>query len=163
VLLPGGLAVTGGKDGKLRLLDLRRLNGRRAGRPYRTGGELQKLAAPGGEQLFAALCVSHRTVFVASAGGTAAYALRGRRLHPRWGNGTHGSSPVIAGGLLWVYDIDGGGLNVYQPSTGRRLATLDAGGGHWNSPVIAGGHVALPEGNANDHATSGTLNLYSIG
>jgi hypothetical protein len=144
-ILPAGLAVTAGKDGILRLLDLKRLDGRATARPFRTGGELQRIDAPGRAQLFSTPAVLGRTVFVASSGGTAAYALRGRRLHLRWSARGHGSSPVLAGGLLWVYDIDAGKLDVYQPSSGRLLASLDAGPGHWN------------------HRTSGTLDLYGVG
>ncbi len=162
-LLPGGLAVIAGKDAILRLLTLARLDGRPTARPFATGGELQQLGAPGGAELFSTPAVWHRTVFVASSGGTAAYALRGRRLQLRWSAPGHGSSPVLAGGLLWVYDIDAGRLDVYTPASGRLLASLDAGRGHWNSPVIAGGRVALPEGNANDHRTSGVLDLYTVG
>ena len=161
-LLPGGLAVTGGKDGILRLLALDRLDGRPRARPFRTGGELQRIAAPGGAPLFSTPAVWHRMVFVASAGGTAAYALSGRRLRLRWSAAGHGSSPVVAGGLLWVFDVDAAKLDVYLPASGQLLASLDAGPGHWNSPVIAGGRVALPEGNANDHRTSGVLDLYTV-
>jgi hypothetical protein len=107
---------------------------------------------------------SATTVFVATSGGTAAYQLHGRRLSRSWSNGTGGSSPAVAGGLLWVYDLDGGGLNVYSPGSGRKLATLPCGGGHWNSPIVAGGVVALPEGGSvADDATHGVLNLYSVG
>jgi hypothetical protein len=161
-LLPGGLVLAGGKDGILRLLDLSRLDGRSPGRPARTGGELQQIRGPGGADLFSAPAVWHHTVFVANGGGTAAYTVSGRRLHLRWSAPGHGSSPVVAGGLLWVYDVDAGKLDVYLPSSGRLLAGLDAGPGHWNSPVIAGGRIALPEGNANDHGSTGVLDLYTV-
>jgi len=49
-LLGSGLAVQGGKDGLLRLLDLRRLNGRDAAGAV-TGGELQIVRTPGGSLL----------------------------------------------------------------------------------------------------------------
>jgi hypothetical protein len=52
-------------------------------------------------------------------------------------------------------------LNVYLPGSGSLVTTLPAGGGHWNSPIVVDGHVALPEGNANDHATSGVLDIWS--
>ena len=159
-LLPGGLVVAGGKDGILRLLDLAHLDGRPTARPFATGGELQRIRGPGGAELFSAPAVWHRTVFVANGGGTAAYALRGRRLRPRWSAPGHGSSPIVAGGLLWVYDVEAGKLDVYLPATGRLLAALDAGPGHWNSPVVGAGRVALPEGNANDHRTTGVLDLF---
>ena len=72
-----------------------------------------------------------------------------------------GTSPVVAGGLLYVYD-PGGELDVYAPTTGKRLASLPAGAGHWNSPIVTDGRIALPVGNANDHRTSGVLDLWRL-
>ena len=153
-LLPGNLVAQGSKDGRIRLLDLGRLG----------GGALQSLPTPGGAELFSQPAVwrhgSSATLFVATGSGTAAYRLRGRTLSRGWSNGTAGSSPMMAGGLLWVYDVNGG-LNVYAPGSGRRLATLPCGGGHWNSPIVAGGVVAEPEGGSvADNERSGILNLY---
>ncbi len=34
---------------------------------------------------------------------------------------------------------------------------------HWNSPIVVDGHVIEPEGDANDHQLSGTLDLLSVG
>ena len=157
-ILPGGLALQSGKDGRMRLLDLANLSGRGAG-PV-TGGELQTLPTPGGG-LFSAPAVSGRLVFVSTFGATAAYRLVGRRLRKVWGNTTAGTSPVVAGGLLYVFD-PGGRLNVYVPTTGRLLTTLPAGPGHWNSPIVAAGRVILPEGSANDRATTGVLDIYRL-
>ena len=100
-------------------------------------------------------------LIAADGGGTQAWSLQGGRLHSVWGNGNGGTSPVLAGGLLWVYG-PGGGLRVYQPATGTLVTTLSAGGGHWNSPIATDGRVALPEGNANDHATSGVLDIWRL-
>jgi hypothetical protein len=100
-------------------------------------------------------------MFAADNGATAAYRFRNGHLAVAWRVGTGGTSPVVAGGLLWVYSPDGG-LNVYAPFTGRKLATLACGGGHWNSPIVVDGRVALPEGNANDHAASGVLDIWSL-
>jgi hypothetical protein len=158
-LLPGRLALQSGKDGLMRVLDLTKLNGR--GGTGRTGGELQTLPTPGGGGLFSAPAVSGSLVVVADFSATAAYRLQGRRLHLLWRNGSAGTSPVVAGGLLYVYDPNGG-LKVYVPATGRLLTTLPAGHGHWNSPIVVGGAVVLPEGSANDAATSGVLNLYRL-
>jgi hypothetical protein len=164
-LLGNGLALQGGKDAKLDLLDLARMNGA-GGASARLGGELQELAAPGGQGVFSAPAVWHHAgatkVFVTTGAGTAAYRLSGRRLRALWSNDHAGTSPVLAGGLLYVYD-PGGGLRVYAPSSGRVLAELEAGPGHWSSPVIAGGRIVLPEGNANDHARDGVLDLWSVG
>jgi outer membrane protein assembly factor BamB len=158
-ILPGRLALQSGKDGKMRLLDLLKLNGRGGTGP--TGGELQTLPTPGGGGLFSAPAVSGRWVFVADGGATAGYRLVGRHLRRAWVNGTPGTSPVVAGRLLYVYDPSGR-LNVYVPSTGRLLVSLPAGSGHWNSPIIAAGRVILPEGSANDGGTAGILNIYRL-
>jgi hypothetical protein len=156
-LLGGGLAVQSGKDGKIRLLDLRRLS------LGHLGGELQTVNAPGGSGLFTAPAVwrsgAATWLFVAD-NGLDAWKLRGRRLVRAWSASGPGTSPVLAGGLLYVFDPDGSGLHVYVPSSGKLVATLSAGRGHWNSPIIADGRIALPEGNANDHATSGALDIY---
>jgi outer membrane protein assembly factor BamB len=156
-ILPGRLAVQTGKDGLLRLLDLTRLNGHGGAGPT-TGGELQTLPGPGGG-VFTTPAVSGSWVYVTSFEATAAYRLTGRRLKLVWRHGTGGTSPVVAGGLLYVYNPDGG-LNVYRPTTGGLVKTLAAPAGHWNSPVIADGRIALPEGSANDHATTGQLTIW---
>jgi hypothetical protein len=159
VYLTSKLIAQGGKDGKIRLLSLRRLRGTR---PHK-GHELQIVSTPSGTDLFTAPAVwrSGKQIWLIAAdgGGTQAWSLSGGRLHSVWRNGRGGTSPVIAGGLLWVYD-PGGGLRVYQPASGKLVTTLSAGGGHWNSPIVTDGRVALPEGDANDHATSGVLDIW---
>jgi hypothetical protein len=163
------LAVQGGKAGVLDLLDLDRLNGTTGGAAARLGGEVQQISSPGSDQVFTAPAVwSHRGrtyVFVADGSATWAYVLGGSGAHPRlsvaWRAGAGGTSPVLAGGLLYVYD-PGGALNVYLPASGRRLASLPAGSGHWNSPIVVGGRVVLPTGNANEHSKSGTLDIFHL-
>jgi PQQ-like domain len=163
-LLGSGFVLQGGKDGKLRLLRRARLNGtRHAG--ARTGGEVQTVPTPGSTDLFTAPAVWHRAgttwVFVADNAGTAAFRLVHGRLRRVWARGIAGTSPVVAGGLLYVYDPNGS-LRILRPTTGGSVATLPAGSGHWNSPIVVAGRIALPEGNANDHATSGVLNIYRL-
>ena len=162
-LLGSGLAVQGGKDAILRLLDLRRLNGTGTA-AARTGGELQRLPTPGGQSLFSAPAVwrsGGRTwLFVSDFSATGGYVLSGRRLQMVWTQNFGGTSPVVAGGLLYVYDPGGGGLRVVQPATGAVVATLPAGSGHWNSPIVIDGRIALPEGNANKHHLSGVLDIW---
>ena len=161
-ILPGRLAVQGGKDRQLHLLDLRKLNGTtRAG--ARTGGELQNLPAPGGAPVFTAPAVwtsGGRTwVFVGTDVATGAYTLSGRRLHPAWHNTRGGTSPVVAGGLLYVYDPHGG-LAVLRPTTGQVVTTLPVGPGHWQGLVVTDGRIAVAEGSGNDHRTSGILDVF---
>lgn len=156
--------LQGGKDGVLKLLSLEKLNGRRRVADRTTDGELQRLS--GHAAVFTAPAVwrhrGHVFAFVANGSGTAAFELRGRR--PRlalvWSNGHGGTSPVLAGGLLYVYGGGDGGLRVYRPGSPHPIVTLPAGAGHWNSPIVAAGRIALPEGNANAGRGSGVLDLY---
>jgi outer membrane protein assembly factor BamB len=156
-LVAPGLVVQGGKDAKLRLLRLSALG------LGGTGGESQTLATPGG--MFTAPAVWHAGattwVFVATFSGTAALQLSDGSLHVVWSSSNAGTSPVLAGGLLYVYDPDGG-LFVYRPATGAVVTRLDAGSGHWSSPIVTDGRVALPEGDANDHATTGVLDIWRL-
>jgi WD40 repeat protein len=162
VYLTAKLIAQGGKDGKIRLLSLARLRGVA---PHQ-GHELQVVSTPSGSDLFTAPAVwrsGKRVWLIAADGGaTQAWSLRRGRLHPVWRVGDAGTSPVLAGGLLWVYNPGGGGLRVYRPADGHLVATLSAGGGHWNSPIATAGRVALPEGDANDHATSGVLDIWRL-
>jgi hypothetical protein len=155
-LLDGGYAVQGGKDAKVRLLQLHRLPGANA----RVGGELQTIPTPGGGLFSVPAIWKGKWVFMATDGGTSAWLLRGGRLRSVWSNGNGGTSPVIAGNLLYV--AGGGSVNVYVPTSGKPVATLPSGGVHWQSPVVAGGVVVMPEGNANEHATTGVLDIYRL-
>jgi outer membrane protein assembly factor BamB len=162
VYLTSTLIAQGGKDGKIRLLSLPRMRGTA---PHK-GHELQVVSTPSGTDLFTAPAVwrnGKRVLLIAADGGaTQAWSLRGGRLHSAWRVDHGGTSPVIAGGLLWVYDAGGGGLRVYQPENGILDGTLSAGSGHWNSPIVTDGRVALPEGDANDHSTSGVLDIWRL-
>jgi hypothetical protein len=154
-LLPNGYAVQGGKDAILRLLQFHTLPGVN----NKTGGELQTLKTPGG--LFSAPAIwNGRWVFLATEGGTEALLFKGGRLHPVWSKSTGGTSPVVAGSLLFV--AGSGAVHVYVPTSGREVATLPSGSVHWQSPIVVDGRVAVPEGNANDHATTGVLDIYKL-
>jgi outer membrane protein assembly factor BamB len=156
-LLPNGYAVQGGKDGILRLLQLHTLPGDNG----KTGGELQTLPAPGRTDVFSEPAVwNGKWVFVATGDGTEALLFRGGRLHLAWLNHNGGTSPVVAGSLLYVAGSTE--VHVYIPTSGREVATLPSGAVHWQSPIVADGRVAVAEGNANDHATSGVLDIYSL-
>jgi hypothetical protein len=96
-------------------------------------------------------------VFVADSAGTTGYSVRGGRLHPAWSDGTPGTSPVIAGGLLYVYDMQHGVLNVRNPFTGRVDMALQAGPGHWQSPIVVGGRIILADGN---YMSPGAANIF---
>lgn len=68
---------------------------------------------------------------------------------------------MMAGGLLYVYDPSGGGVYIYRPSSSQPIAKLAGSAGHWNSPIVVDGHVVEPEGNANDHQRTGSLEIFS--
>jgi outer membrane protein assembly factor BamB len=161
VLLAGGYVAQGGKDRTIRLLEF----GRTRGATPRRGGEVQSVPTPSGGGLFTAPAVmrtgSTTWMFAADGGGTAAWTLSGARLEQKWRNKNGGTSPVVAGGLLYVYDPDGG-LRVYSPESGQLITALESGSGHWNSPIVIDGRIALPEGNANRHQTSGVLDIWRL-
>jgi outer membrane protein assembly factor BamB len=160
-LLAAGYVAQGGKDGSIRLLEFGRTRGARP----RLGGESQTVRTPSGSGLFTAPSVwkggPTTWMFAADNGGTAAWTLNAGRLDQKWRNGNGGTSPVVAGGLLYVYDPDGG-LRIYLPETGQQVAVLECGSGHWNSPIVVDGRIALPEGNANQHRESGVLNIWRL-
>jgi hypothetical protein len=169
-LLTKRLAVQGGKDGQLRLLDLRDLDGRSQMGIARTGGELQTLLAPNGSGVFSTPAVwqdgATPWLFVANNAGVAGYTVAGNRIVRRWerlrDGGPLGTSPVIAGGLLYVYNTSQGMLDVHLPRSGALVASLAANPGHWNSPIVTDGRIALGEGDANLWQTTGVLNIYFV-
>ena len=161
VLLDGDLIAQGGKDGKIRLLSGKAIAGTNAHK----GHEIQIVSTPSGTDLFAQPAVwkhdGQTWMFAADNGGTAAWELENGKLEEKWKNGIGGTSPFEAGGLLYVY-AHRGGLNVYDATSGKHIATLPCGPGHWNSPIVLQGKIILPEGNANEHASIGVLDIWSL-
>ena len=102
-LLGQNTVVVAGKDGVMRVLALQRLDGHppSGARLHPLGGEVQRLALPGGGQLFSAPAVwqrgGHTTMFLADEHATAAFVLRGGRLYRAWQNQEPGTSPVMVG------------------------------------------------------------------
>jgi hypothetical protein len=167
---PGGppLALQGGKSGRMELLDLDRLNGTSGPAGPRTGGQLQSIASPGGAAVFAQPAVwvhgGRSYVFVADGAGTACYVLGAdRRLHRIWEDSIAGTSPVVAGGLLYVYDEVAGRLVIRDPLRPVPLYSLRAARGHWNSPIVANGLIVLPVGgSATSQPERGLLYVYHL-
>ncbi|HEY7237205.1 MAG TPA: PQQ-binding-like beta-propeller repeat protein [Gemmatimonadaceae bacterium] len=161
VLLDATHVAQGGKDGTIRVLDLAALSGTTAHK----GGESQTVITPNGRQVFTAPAVLRQGgttwLFAATGGGTAAYTYSAGHLTAAWSNSHAGTSPITAGGLLFIYD-PGGTLRVYDPATGREIADLAVGSGHWNSPIVADGRIALPQGSANDHSTTDVFNIWRL-
>jgi len=161
VLLGPDTLAQGGKDALIRLLGI----GAIAGANPHVGGELQMVSTPSQGLLFTAPAVwrdrAETWLFAADFGATAAWKVSNGQLAKAWSQQTAGTSPVVAGGLLYVYDPNGG-LHVYNPRTGANITTLSCGGGHWNTPIVIDGRIALPEGSANDHANTGVLDIWTL-
>ena len=160
-LLGKGHVLQGGKDGYLRLLDWTSLKGVK---PHRTRAS-SRVATPHGAKLFSAPAVWHdgsmTWIYVADYFGTAAWTFDGGKLHRQWHNAHPGTSPVVADGLVFVYDPDGW-LRVYKVKSGDEIGKLACGKGHWNSPIVVDGLIALPQGNGNAHRTTGVLNIWRV-
>jgi hypothetical protein len=171
VLLGQNRVLIAGKDGIVRVLSLSHLDGRTPAVPNKLGGEVQRLQLPGGGELFTAPAVwsvptagrtAKTAVFIGAEHATAAYALISGRLRLVWQNETPGTSPVMVGGLLFVYDPADGGIYVYRPRSGHPIVKLPGEAGHWNSPIVVDGHVVEPEGDANEHKLTGSIELFTV-
>ena len=57
-----------------------------------------------------------------------------------------------------AFALDAGLIYVNHAAVG----VLPIGSAHWQSPIAVDGRVAAAEGNANDHATSGVLDVYRL-
>jgi len=139
------LAVQGGKDAKLRLIDLADLSG--AGGPGHLGGEIGAIIdVPQGGTVKTQPAVwinpadASTWVFVVNSSGAAGLKLvfdaKGNpSLATQWHNGTNGASPLVANNVLY---FAGSGLHALEPTTGTSLwNTTQIGSIHWQSPVVA--------------------------
>jgi len=148
------MAVQGGKDQLLRLLDRDDLSG--LGGPSHTGGELQILPVPQGNLVFTQPAVWQNPadqsvwVFVATGSGISGLQISVNpsgtpSLVTKWTNGSGGSSPVIANGIL--YYAGSGAIHALNPVTGSTLwtDTTNVGGIHWESPIVVQGRVYLTD------------------
>jgi outer membrane protein assembly factor BamB len=148
------LAVQGGKDATLRLLNLDDLSGQ--GGPGHTGGEVFSLPVPMGGQVLTAPAVwtdpadSSPWVFVANGHGMAGLRVTldsntgVPRLAPAWQTPDGGTSPIVANGVL--YYAGSGHLWALAPKTGQVLwSSAQVGPIHWESPIVAGGTLYLTD------------------
>ncbi|MGH9477876.1 MAG: PQQ-binding-like beta-propeller repeat protein [Terriglobales bacterium] len=162
ILLPGNLVAIGGKDKIIRLLSIAEISG---AAPHK-GHELDTVPTPSGKDLFSSLAAWHHGgqtwVFSADGGATEAFVLQNTKLVSQWKNANAGTSPLVAGGLLYVYGGVRANLKVYDPTTGRQIADLHCDSGHWESPIVVDGHIILPIGTANSRQASGVLNIWSV-
>src|SRR5262249_11430314 len=112
VLLSPAILAQGGKDRLIRLIPLDAVGGSAA----HVGMESQVVSTPGGNLQFSSPAVWKQRdstwIFAADNSGTAAWTFSGGMLTKIWNNTNGGTSPVLAGPLLYVYNPQGG-LYVY--------------------------------------------------
>jgi outer membrane protein assembly factor BamB len=162
------LAVQGGKDSKLRLLNLDNLSGHSA--TGFTGGEIGTIInVPQGSEVLTAPAVWSNPadgsvwVFVGTGSGTgggmagikvSAAANGTPQMTPIWHNTTGGTSPIVADGVLFY--ASSGAIHALNPVNGNSLWSSSLIGGiHWESPIVADGVLYITD-------ESGQLTAYSL-
>ncbi len=145
------MAVQSGKDAMVRLLNRQNLSGQ--GGPGKTGGELQLLALPqGGEVLTQPAVWTDSTgvtwVFIANDNGLAAFTVVTNQsgtssLQVAYSNIDSGSSPFVAGGVLYVQDVNT--IRALNPLDGTLLWSAATNGRHWQSPIVVNGHLYVAD------------------
>jgi hypothetical protein len=150
------LAVQSGKDAQLRLLNLSDLSG--SGGPGHIGGELQKIGVPQGGEVLTQPAVWVNPVdggvwvIVANDNGISGLEMSvdgsgNPSLSSKWQNGSGGTSPVIANGM--VFYVGGGGVKALDPTTGTQLfSDTSTGGIHWESTIVAQGRLYVADESA---------------
>jgi hypothetical protein len=156
------LALQGGKDSQLRLINLANLSG--------LGGPGHVMGDPGAIQVGSIInlpqggtILSQPAVwvnpadastwaFIVNNNGTAAYKVvfdgsGNPSLSLQWNNGTGGTSPVVANGVL--FNVGGNTVRARDPQNGNALWSSSVlGGTHWHSLIVANGAVYTTDGSA---------------
>jgi outer membrane protein assembly factor BamB len=149
------LAVQGGKEGLLRLLNRRNLSSQ--GGPAHVGGELQTVTVPDDCPILSQPVpwqdpATHAVwLFVADSCHIDGYQVVTSQqgvtaLHLAWSAAGQATSPILSGGVLFAATSHA--LLALDPHTGRTLwssAYRSAGGGigaiHWESPLVVNGRL----------------------
>jgi hypothetical protein len=160
VILPGSgtrfphIAVQGGKDQRLRIINLDNLSGQ--GGPGHVGGELYAMTLPQGGDVTngAATWVNPADastwVFISStSGGLAAFKLLvdgngNPSLATQWTLGPAGGSVLVADNV--IYNATNNNIRALSPTTGAQLwNNTGIGTIHWQSPVVANGVLYIAD------------------
>ena len=157
------LAVQGGKDALLRLLNLDNLSGQ--GGTGHTGGEIgASIPVPQGGLVLTQPAVwtnpadGATWVFVATGSGLSGLKLVVNggtpSLSPMWQNTLGGTSPIVSAGVLFY--ARSGMIQGLNPLTGAVLwSDTQIGGIHWESPIVDNSVLYITDEN-------GHLTAYSI-
>jgi outer membrane protein assembly factor BamB len=150
---PNQLAVQGGKDQLLRLVNLGNLSGH--GGPGFTGGEIgSTMSVPQGGEVLTQPAVwvnptdSTDWVFIANGNGISGLKLVLNGTTPTlqkvWQVTGGGSSPVVANGVLFYAGSNR--IAALNPTTGTQLwQSMSIGGIHWESPIVANGVLYITD------------------
>ena len=148
------LGVQSGKDSKLRLLDMGDLSGQHG--PGHSGGELQIVDVPQGGQVLTQPvawknpATGRVWLFVANRSGLSGLEVTVAGGHPsltrRWQLATSGTTPVVAGGMLFY--LTANGTTAVDPGTGAKLWNdgTSGTGVHWQSPIVVNGSLYYTDG-----------------
>ncbi len=163
------LALQGGKDGILRLLNLDNLSNHDPRGPGNVGGELATLNVPQGGQVLTqpAVWVNRNGItwaFVANDDGISGLKLTVTNGTPGlqvvWQSSVGGSSPLVANGVVY-YATKSNTIVALNPLTGRRLWQGTIGGIHWESPIVVNGTLYVAD--ESSHLTAFGLPAASVG
>jgi outer membrane protein assembly factor BamB len=150
------LAVQGGKDGVLRLINLDQLSGQ-SGIGH-TGGEVFSMPVPMGGQILTQPAVwvnptDHSTwIFVSNWSGLAGLQLAvstvgDPSLTLKW-TSSAGTSPLVANGVLYI--ASNGLITALNATDGSLLWSDNSIGPiHWESPIVANGMLYITDQNGN--------------
>ena len=140
--------------GKLRLLNLSNLSG--SGGPGHVGGEIQKIDVPQGGEVLTAPAVwanpSDGSVWVFYANDSGISGLKivvdgggSPSIAPQWTDGTGGTSPILANGILYYASVSG--VRALEPTTGGQLWSDGGtiGGLHWESQIVVNGRLYVTD------------------
>ncbi|MEO7000550.1 MAG: PQQ-binding-like beta-propeller repeat protein [Ktedonobacterales bacterium] len=151
--LTPAMTVIIGKDGILRLLNRRNMSGK--GGPGHVGGELQDVnLSQYGEVLQQPAIWTDGNgvawVFIVNNSGLTALTLSTdasghSSLHVVYHNGDGGTSPLLAGGVLYVQGD--GVIRALNPTTGAKLWSASIGPLHWESPLVVNGRLYVVDDN----------------
>jgi hypothetical protein len=157
------LAVQGGKDALVRILNLDNMSGQ--SQVGKTGGELFSISVPMGGEILTQPAVwvnpadQHTWVFVSNGSGIAGLQLvvdgaGNPSLQVGWWKTNSGTSPIVANGVLfYAHSLLISALN---PTTGALLwSNNQIGSLHWQSPVVVNGVVYIED-------EDGRLNAFSL-
>lgn len=163
------LALQGGKDGKLRLLNLDDLSGQ--GGTGNVGGEVgQAINVPQGGAILTMPAVwinpadGSTWVFVSTSRGISGFRLLVDShgipsLQLAWQTAQGGTSPIVANGVL--YDASSNDVRALNPVTGNQLwHDTQIGGIHWESPIVANGVLYVTD--ESGHLTAYTLYTFFL-